>query len=59
MPKFFSNKNEQLHAEAYATFLLIDSRSYLGYTKSGKSVAAILRKANDRVYRRAFAAGMV
>lgn len=46
MPKYFSNKAQQLHAEAYATYLLINSMPH------SNRVEKLSRKAQARSARR-------
>ncbi len=53
MPKYFHSKAEQLHAEAFASLLLIEER-FWGEDNSrfDARVCKIIDNARNRVYRR-------
>lgn len=50
MPKYFRSKAEQLHAEAFASLLILEDRWHNGNCTLKLAVAIF--RAKDRVYRR-------
>lgn len=50
MPSYFKTKNEQLHAEAFASLLILEDRWNNGDCTLKLAVAVL--KARERVYRR-------